>query len=364
MTGEDYERFGVPPSGVVAEEAFDADRPPEFADASAVLGHDLDEVELDESLLRSDRPWGGVFAWLTGPTAMALAVLAGAGIVLIVLHHVLAVLANIAQLPVWGQWLTYGLLGVLLVAIGLAAGRVAFAFVRLRSTPRVSSKALRALAERAALREAATSDLDRARRALRRILDEHPVADAKSHSRLLRAGFKADEIDAIAADRLVLLTEYAENPPSVWIERYRTLFARPLDKVATRAIRRRSLLVGAKTAALPNGGLDTAVALAHAFLLVGDLCTIYNLRTNRQGVAALTWRVLLGAFIAGRLEDITDQAAQHLSDAAGGAAAGVFAKTGSAIAGKLVGKAAEGMVNAAFCYRLGVAAMKRLRPID
>ena len=73
--------------------------------------------------------------------------------------------------------------------------------------------------------------------------------------------------------------------------------------------------------------------------------------------------VTLAAFIAGRVDSLAEAAGDQLGEALGSASAGVVGKAGSAILGKLIGKTAEGAVNGLFVYRLGKAAIKRLRPI-
>ena len=174
---------------------------------------------------------------------------------------------------------------------------------------------------------------------------------------------KDEELKDLRDAREHLLDTFDLAKPELWIKEYREQYVGGLDRVAGRLIRRRSLLCGAKTAALPNGGIDTAVVLTHSYLLVSDLCRLYRVRTGRRGTVAIMWRVLVGVLVAGQLEDAIDAAGDHLGDLAGGASTGILARAGSAVAGRVVGKAAEGMVNASFLYRLGRATVKRLRPV-
>ncbi|MEZ6317643.1 MAG: hypothetical protein R3B49_02650 [Phycisphaerales bacterium] len=62
-----------------------------------------------------------------------------------------------------------------------------------------------------------------------------------------------------------------------------------------------------------TAGLDTAILLTHAYLMIADLCRLYRLRTNRAGTLALTWRIVIAAFVAGRVEDLTDAAADQFA---------------------------------------------------
>jgi uncharacterized membrane protein YcjF (UPF0283 family) len=364
---DDADRFGVPPSAVVDARPVRAGEailpPPEPTDEDLELD-ELDAADLDRLTRGDEQQWWNPLSWLRGPGVTAVLVVLGAALALFVASQAVGVIADVQSLPEPWRWGVYGLVGLCLGVIVLAAGRATVSFLRFRATPRLSSRALTELAERAELREEARADLDTAAAHLHRILADYPAGDDPGRRSLTSLGFTADAARALAADRRTLLDEYGQVPSAQWVARYRELFAARLDDAARRVVRKRSLLVGAKTAAVPNGPLDTAILLTHAFLMVGDLCRLYRVRTDRRGTMAITWRILIAAFVAGRLEDLTDEAARHLSDAAAGSATGVLAKAGSAVAGKVVGKAAEGVVNAAFTYRLGRAAMRQLRPID
>ncbi|MEQ8770492.1 MAG: YcjF family protein [Phycisphaerales bacterium] len=325
----------------------------------------LDATDEPASLTVAD---GSLFpnplSLLRGPSVTALLVAGFAIVALIVVSQVVSVLADISTLPVAGQYGVYALIVLAVSAIGYAMGRLAFAFARFKASPRYSNKAIRDLAGRAELREQAKTDLSGAAGSMATLLKAYPLDSTAHQAKLTKLGFKEAEIEPLIASRDELLAARDSMSPEAWIARYRTSFAQPMDQAAKRLIRRRSLLVGAKTAAVPHGGLDTAILLTHAYLMIADLCTLYQLRTNRAGTIALTWRIIVAAFVAGRLEDVAEEAGQHLFGLAGGATTGTLTKAGSAVAGKVMGKAAEGMVNAAFTYRLGRAAMVRLRPID
>lgn len=326
---------------------------------------EIDAADEPESLTIAER---GLFpnplSLLRGPTVTAILIAGFAVVSLIVVSQVVSVLSDISTLPIAAQYGVYALIAVAVGAVVYAMGRLAFAFARFKASPRYSNKAIRDLAGRAELREQAKTDLAGAAGSLADVLKAYPLESTAHQTTLTRLGFKDSEIEPLIASRDELLAARDSMSPEAWIERYRTSFAQPLDQAAKRLIRRRSLLVGAKTAAVPHGGLDTAILLTHAYLMIADLCTLYQLRTNRAGTIALTWRIIVAAFVAGRLEDVAEEAGQQLFGLAGGATTGTLTKAGSAVAGKVMGKAAEGMVNGAFTYRLGRAAMVRLRPID
>ena len=366
----DFDRFGVPGAALLDARALDAKTVdatdlPEFIDEpDPMLDADVAALEEDLDLTRAEAGFFSPMRFLRGPAATTVLVLGIGLIVLLAVHQTVGVLASISSLPVAGQYLAYALVGVALLFVTYGVVRAVSAFARFRASPKLSARALDQLASRAHLREESRTQLDAACRDLHQLLKDHPVETPAGRQEMVKLGLKPEEIAALARARRTLMEEFGEQAPAAWVERYRTLFIAPMDEAAKRRIKLRAMLVGAKSAAVPAGALDTAIVLAHSYLLVGDLCRIYRVRADKKGVVAITWQVLLGSFIAGRLDELTDQAAGHLGDLMAGASGGVLAKAGSAIAGKVVGKAAEGVVNAAFCYRLGTAAMRRLRPID
>ncbi|MFT5422362.1 MAG: uncharacterized membrane protein YcjF (UPF0283 family) [Phycisphaerales bacterium] len=317
---------------------------------------EFDLERADSSLLDPTR-------YLKGPILTAVALLAAGITGLFVLTNSLAVIAQVQALSMPWQWGGWALLFLGLAAIAYATLRLGGVYLRLRATPRLSADALSQLAQRAALRDADADQLDAARGKLRKLLAEHKVDTDKGRKELLGLGMPAEQLGELVRARKHLLDTFDTASPEIWVREYRTRYVGSLDKTATKLIRRRSLLCGAKTAALPNGGLDTAVVLTHSYLLVADLCRLYRVRTGRRGTMAIMWRVLIGVFIAGQLEDVADAAGDQLGELASGASTGILARAGGAVAGRVVGKAAEGLVNAAFLYRLGRATTRRLRPV-
>ena len=114
--------------------------------------------------------------------------------------------------------------------------------------------------------------------------------------------------------------------------------------------------VGVKTAAMPIGFVDAAIVLVNANLLVGDLCTIYNLRTSGLSTAAVLAWAFFNTVAASRLGEFTDEAAESVMK-------DVEAGLAGAVGGKVLAKASEGTLNALLVGRLGRTAMRRLRPV-
>ncbi|MFG0304787.1 MAG: DUF697 domain-containing protein [Phycisphaerales bacterium JB040] len=334
-------------------------------DEDAVLpGEEELAAELESlEITRSEQSWLDPARWLGGSMATAFVVLVVGLTGLFVLSQTLSVVSQIQSLPEAWRWAGWGLLGLGLALVGYAGVRLGGVYLRLKATPNLSAGALDQLAQRARLRDASDERVEAATASLKNLLEKHRLDTDKVGKELLRLGLREEELANLRDARAHLLDTHASANPELWVREYRSLYVGSLDRAAGRLIRRRSMLCGAKTAALPNGGIDTAVVLTHSYLLVADLCRLYRVRTGRRGTVAIMWRALVGVLVAGQLEDAVDAAGEQLGGLAGGASTGILARAGSAVAGKVVGKAAEGMVNAAFLYRLGRATVKRLRPV-
>ncbi len=63
-----------------------------------------------------------------------------------------------------------------------------------------------------------------------------------------------------------------------WISSVECRVIQPLDRAADNLIRNTSIKVGIKTAISPRGIVDSLIVLTHSWLLIRNLCRIYNLR--------------------------------------------------------------------------------------
>ncbi|MEM7628129.1 MAG: DUF697 domain-containing protein [Planctomycetota bacterium] len=354
----DDQRFGVPASAVVDSRPVDPARPPEFIEPVFEDDAPLD-LELDGSVQRErGRSLLDPSTWVGGRVALALSgVLCGAAVLLVVSQGV-ALLADVQALATPWREAVLVVAGLAGLAIVFGAARLAFALIRFGTSPRLSAKAIDELRTRRELRADAHRDLEAAAGTLRGLLAK---TDPPGPGVL---GVREADAESLALARRALLDDPWREDPGGWVARYRDEYGSVVDSAAKRLIRRRATMVAAKTAVLPGGALDTVVVLSHAYMLTADLCKLYRLRADRVGTAMILWRVLLGTFIAGRIEDLTDEAARQLTGALRDAAAGTVAKVSAGVAGKVAGKAAEGAVNGVLTYRLGLAVMRQVRPID
>src|SRR5690606_16772019 len=140
-------------------------------------------------------------------------------------------------------------------------------------------------------------------RTLREFVNAYPI-DSKGEKVLRRHGFGNEDIDRLRRSHAAL-TGREMTTYEGWLQECDRGFLEVLDQVARRRIRQYCIAVGVKTAAVPTGFADTSIVLLNAYLMVGDLCRIYNLRANRLGTLAIMGHVFVNAFSAAHLEELT-----------------------------------------------------------
>lgn len=301
------------------EAAATARRPRAFSPAEAadlpatidLISEDLppsDEVAQPPRLLS----WLGRLAWATGGLLVSLALGLAAE----------RLIRDLFDTTPWLGWVGLAVLALFLVALFAIILREAAALFRLRSLDRLRHQAAQALISdspatgKAVANEllhiyAARPDLARPRAALAR--DAASVFDGTEHIAL--------------AERLLMV---------------------PLDaraRALTAASARRVALV---TTVSPRALIDIAFVIFESIRLGGDIARLYGARPGLIG----TWR-LLGAILAhlavtGGLV-LTDGVVEQL--------------VGQGLAAKLSARLGEGVVNGLMTVRVGIAAMRVVRPL-
>ena len=287
----------------------------------------------------------------------ALITLLVAGLFLVVLSQALALTRTLREMPDWLSIPAFAAAGLLLIAMLAAGLRLASLYLKLRASPLIEVSALQQLAARAEMRDIASRQFAEACRVLRGFVENYPL-DAKSAARLRRYGFQADDLDRLRRSAAALTGREMTTYES-WLGECDRGFLAVLDGVARKRVRQYAIAVGVKTAAVPTGFADTVIVLLNAYLMIGDLCRIYNLRATRLGTLSILAHVFVNAFSAAHLEELTDAAADGVGEAvstAGGLLAGV-ARTATA-------RLAEGTANGLLFRRLGTVTMRQLRPIQ
>ncbi|MDB5612898.1 MAG: hypothetical protein JWQ22_551 [Devosia sp.] len=289
--------------------------PRAFAPSNVVLAEpEFDATADDTLILPPPRRMGWLtrLAWTTG----GILVSAGLGLAADRLIN------DLFAANEWLGWLGLGVLGAFLVAVLALVTREIFALRRLRVLDALKRDAASATAENDAHRAkkvvddltniySARPDLARARQ---------QVADNIPHL------FDGHETIALAE---------------------RSLMA-PLDaraKSLTAASARRVALV---TAVSPRAMVDIAFVIYESIRLAGAIAALYGARPGLFGFFRLTGAVLAHLAVTGGLV-LTDGVVEQL--------------VGQGIAAKVSARLGEGVVNGLMTVRVGIAAMRVVRPL-
>lgn len=296
-----------------AAEAFRAPRA--FAPAKVeVIEPQFEPV--DDAALAAPPPrrmgWLGKLAWTTG----GILVSAGLGLAADRL------IRDLFEANAWLGWVGLGVLGAFLVAVFALAAREVFALRRLRVLDALGRDAKDALAD---------NDQHKA----------HRVADT-----LL--GIYADRPDLARSRQTV-----SENLPHLFdgheivalSERSLMTALDARAKALTAASARRVALV---TAVSPRALVDIAFVLYESIRLAGAIAGLYGARPGFFGFWRLIGAVLAHLAVTGGLV-LTDGVVEQL--------------VGQGLAAKLSARLGEGVVNGLMTVRVGIAAMRVVRPL-
>ena len=289
--------------------------PRAFAPAKVEVAEPAFDPVIDETLA-APAPrrmgWVGRLAWTTG----GILVSAGLGLAADRL------IRDLFGANEWLGWLGLGVLGAFLVAVLALATREIFALRRLRVLDALRRDAAMATAE---------NDQHRAKH----------VVDSL-------AGIYADRPDLARARQSVAdhLPHLFDGHEIVALAE-RSLMS-PLDaraKQLTAASARRVALV---TAVSPRALVDIAFVIYESIRLAGAIAALYGARPGFFGFWRLTGAVLAHLAVTGGLV-LTDGIVEQL--------------VGQGIAAKLSARLGEGVVNGLMTVRVGIAAMRVVRPL-
>ncbi|SFV30681.1 putative membrane protein [Devosia crocina] len=256
--------------------------------------------------------WLGKLAWASGGILMSAGVALAAD----------RLIRDLFSRYEWLGWAGLGILGAFIVAIAALIAREIFALRRLRVLDTLKSEA-----------------------ALARANDDTKLAVGV-----------VDQLLAIYADRpdLAKVREAVKtNVPHMFdgaemvVHSERSLMS-PLDaraKALTAASARRVALV---TAVSPRALIDVAFVIYESVRLAGAIAALYGARPGLLGFWRLTGSVLAHLAVTGGLV-LTDGVVEQL--------------VGQGIAAKLSARLGEGVVNGLMTVRVGIAAMRVVRPL-
>ena len=222
----------------------------------------------------------------------------------------------------WLGWVGLGVLGLFVVAVIVLVAREVLGLLRLRTLDALRGRATAALASDTLAQAKAVTD------ELLSIYSARP--DLARQRELLEADAKS----MLDGAELVRLTE-------------RSLMA-PLDaraKALTAASARRVALV---TAVSPRALIDIAFVVFESFRLARNLADLYGARPGLFGFLRLMGAILAHLAVTGGLV-LTDGAVEQL--------------VGQGLATKLSARLGEGVVNGLMTVRVGIAAIRVVRPL-
>lgn len=271
------------------------------------------EVEVDDTA----RPprllgWVGRVAWIAGGILVSLALGLAAE----------RLIADLFASQPWLGWVGLAVLAVLVVALVVIIIREIASLVRLRALDRLRRDAVAALA----------SDRNKDGAAItRELLDIYARRADLARGR--------DELEANARH----VFDGAEH-----VRLGERLLMAPLDaraRALTAASARRVALV---TAVSPRALIDIAFVIFESVRLGGDIARLYGARPGFIGTWRLIGAILTHLAVTGGLV-LTDGVVEQL--------------LGQGLASKLSARLGEGVVNGLMTVRVGIAAMRVVRPL-
>jgi uncharacterized membrane protein YcjF (UPF0283 family) len=300
---------------------------------------------------------------LVGGVLVGLAALLG----LFLFAQVTSTLAALATLPAWARYGGWAVLAVLTGIVLFTICRFVVFYLRLKPNQPIRLQSLERLAERTQLRWLVEQKKGEARERLMAYLQGYPLADAGDRVALAGLGLGEEQLQNLERARAALLDlDHFANSDD-WFVAVRTRFQGPLDAAAEARVRYFSVRIGLMTAVAPNALVDTLLTLYCSFMMLADLCRIYNLRVGQLGTAVLLARAFFNAYLAGQLTEfhsVTEAGIQELM-AHTGLHFGSLAK--DAAVAKVVGKVgtrfASGLLNCFLLQRLGRYAARLLKPV-
>ena len=314
-----------------------------------------DQVEGEQDL-------SGDRGWISDGRIKAMIWILSAALLLFVFSQAMSLLNYVQSLPsLPAQYIGWAALGLVMLLFLGGVLRLSWIYIRLAASPNVSLSAIRELRKREDMRERAKADLKSASKLIQSFLTAYRIEDPKMQRKLRRLGFAQDEVQSLA-EVVTKLRRRDRGDDEAYLQNVSQQFLARLDEKAKTRIKSYAILTGAKTAVFSRGHIDTLIVSANAYLMVSDLCELYNVRTSRLGTLRVLGWLLVAAFVAANLEDVADS----VVDAAKGAFADDLGPAGAGLvagATAITKRGTEGLINYLLIQRLGRTTVRNLRPI-
>jgi uncharacterized membrane protein YcjF (UPF0283 family) len=281
--------------------------------------------------------------------------------------QVTSTLAALATLPAWAQYSGWAILAVLSGLVVFTVGRFVVFYLRLNPNQPIRLRSLERLAERTRLRWLVEQKKGEARERLMAYLEGYPLTGASDRAALVGLGVSEDQLHQLEQTRAKLLDFNRFANSEDWFTAVRTQFQAPLDTAAVSRVKYYSWRIGFMTAVSPNSLVDTLLTLYCSFMLLADLCRIYNLRVSRLGTAVLLARAFFNSYLAGQLSEFHSVAEAGIQELMGRAGLHFGSLATDAALAKVAGKfgtrVASGVLNSFLLQRLGHYAARLLKPV-
>lgn len=222
----------------------------------------------------------------------------------------------------WLGWFGLGVLGVFLVALVILIGREIVGLARLRTLDRLRASATIALA---------ADDLPSAQKITAELLG---VYSSRADLARARTGLEADTGSILDGAELLRTAERA--------------LMLPLDQRARALTASSARRVALVTAVSPRALIDISFVIFESFRLARNLADLYGARPGLFGFIRLIGAILAHLAVTGGLV-LTDGIVEQL--------------VGHGVAAKLSARLGEGVLNGLMTVRVGIAAIKLVRPL-
>jgi len=273
-------------------------------------------------------------------------------------------LSALATFPSLARYVGMGGLVFCSLAVLYAGGCLLVFYLRLPPNSPIRVKRLTELAEHSRWRQLGQDAQDEARKELTVYLKTYPLDEGA----LCSVGFKADHIQQLRKAQEYLLRREHFASTTQWLQEFPTRFQAVLDRFAKERIDYHAKHVGLRAAISPNALIDTLVTAYGGFALLGDLCRIYNRRSDRLETAVLLIRVFFNAYVAGQVNEVEQVADTHLENWIHESGLHVGSLAADTIVGTVIArvgtKAAAGFLNYLLLKRLGKYSLHLLQPAD
>ena len=303
--------------------------------------------------------------FISNPVLVAFFVLCLTIFAIIILSELFKFIQAVQSAPFLFQMAGVVVGSGLAIAFVWAAARLVMTYRLFVISPQVQLDQIRDPYSRAIIRKKvankANKQVEEGYQALVTLVREYPIEDPKQIKLLRMAGMTEAEEVKFKKD-IADLKESDGAGRSKWIEDCDSLFVKKIDDFASQRVSDYSKRVGIKTALCPTGFLDALIVIVNSFLLVEELCRLYNVRANWRNSAFLAARLVFNTFISAKLEKSLDNTANFFSDElalASTSLGNAFSKLFLGVGKRMV----EGAFNYFLIKRLGHATMRYLRPI-